>query len=161
MATALGLVTALIMALVGARAWLATETRSVPVMLGHRSKLVGPLVSIQIALSMSMLAGAGLFVRTLHALILVDAGFATDHILLVPIAPATRDAEALNHFYAELRRQVAALPGVESAAVANLGLLTGTTWTFNVRPFDSSPLDSNGSGDPQWRANAHHGWAGV
>ncbi len=117
------------------------------------SKIAAALVSIQVALSLCLLSGAGLFVRTLQSLKSVDAGFDIDHILLVPLAPAKRDTLALSRLYAEIGRRAASLPGVQSVALANLGLLTGTAWTFSVWPVGASPVDSNAAADPSWRAD--------
>ncbi|HEY1984607.1 MAG TPA: ABC transporter permease [Terracidiphilus sp.] len=78
------------------------------------------LVAFQIALSTLLVIGAGLFLRTLAGLSSVEVGFRTDHLLLVPIDPpqgrypAGKDVQ----LHERLERAFAALPGVESVAVA-------------------------------------------
>jgi len=47
-------------------------------------------VGVQIGLSLLLLVGAGLFMRTLHNLKSLDVGFATDHIVTFSIDPISR-----------------------------------------------------------------------
>jgi putative ABC transport system permease protein len=82
----------------------------------RRSAIGGMLIIGQVALSMTLLVGAGLFVRTLSALLGVDAGFDRNGVLLIKtelLATASPEQRiALSHqFLAELRR----VPGVISA----------------------------------------------
>jgi putative ABC transport system permease protein len=75
-------------------------------------------VVVQLALSLLLLVGAGLFVRTLHSLKSVDVGFASDHLLTFGIDPAlagyqpSQDSEVTTR----VLQTLAALPGVRSAA---------------------------------------------
>ena len=88
----------------------------------RRSRWLPVLVSGQIALALLLLAGAGLFLRTLHNLQQVDTGFDTDGILLVALDPrevGTRDVAG----------EVAALPGVTRTAVATHTPLSGSYWS--------------------------------
>ena len=54
----------------------------------HRSFLSRGLVVVQVALSLLLLVGAGLFVRTLINLQRVDPGFNTQNLLLFEVEPA-------------------------------------------------------------------------
>ena len=74
------------------------------------------------ALSLVLLIGAGLFLRTLGNLRALDAGFRSDGVLLVNLEqrPGTLPASVLD----ELRR----LPGVISASVSTHTPLSGWTW---------------------------------
>ncbi len=85
------------------------------------------LVVSQIALSLILLVGALLFARSLNNLATVDAGFRQDGILVTDI-----DFTSLNlsnerrlAFSAELLSEVRAIPGVDSAAIAEIVPLTG------------------------------------
>lgn len=85
------------------------------------------LVSAQVALSLTLLVGAGLYVRTLVNLVTIDPGFAKDNVLLFQLNPASggmRDA-AVTSFYDRVQQALAAIPGVRSAALVNLKLLGG------------------------------------
>jgi predicted permease len=96
---------------------------------GHqRMRLTRSLVVSQIALSLVLLFGAGLFVRTLVNLQTQNIGFARDHLLLFGIAP--REAGYQGARYANLCREiqsrVAVIPGVKSATSSLHLLLSGS-----------------------------------
>jgi predicted permease len=104
------------------------------------------LVVAEIALTVVLLAGAGLLLRSYAAVLAVDPGFETQGRLLVdtPLAPsryptpADRDA-----FYHGVLERVRALPGVESAGYTNFAPLVirgGRSVTFvegRPRPTDA------------------------
>ncbi len=75
------------------------------------------LLAAEVALSLTLLLGAGLFVRSLHELRTVDLGFDAEHVERFRLAvPAGRyDTEAGLRLFDELDRRLAALPGVEAA----------------------------------------------
>ncbi|HLK66059.1 MAG TPA: ABC transporter permease [Bryobacteraceae bacterium] len=85
------------------------------------------LVVGQVAISMLLLIGAGLFIRTLANLRNVDMGFRTGQILLVSLNPGLSryTPERTLAFYDQLLDKVRALPGVGSAALADMPLLGG------------------------------------
>jgi predicted permease len=94
----------------------------------NRRMSVGQLlVSGQVALSLLLLIGAGLFIRTLANLREMDTGFRGDHVLLATLNPGLSryDGERTNAFYADLLQRVSALPGVRSASLADEPLLGG------------------------------------
>jgi predicted permease len=74
------------------------------------------LVVLQVALSLVLLVGAGLFVRSLRNLRAVDDGYHTDQVVTMALDPAQSGykIEQLRSFYAQLSERVAALPGVKS-----------------------------------------------
>jgi predicted permease len=74
------------------------------------------LIIIQVALSLVLLAGGGLFIRTLRNLKTMDAGFVADNVLLVGIGPHRGGQEA--NLAARLLERVVAIPGVRSASVS-------------------------------------------
>jgi predicted permease len=85
------------------------------------------LVILQVALSLLLLVGAGLFVRTLHNLKAQDIGLDRQHVLLVWTAPfqAGRSGPEVAALYQKTQERVSALPGVLSASPSNSGVLTG------------------------------------
>jgi predicted permease len=76
------------------------------------------LVALQVALCTLLVAGAGLFVRSLHRVQSQDLGFSPDRLLLAtldfrdPLPPRERDAAQL-----DVVKRLAALPGVTGATV--------------------------------------------
>jgi predicted permease len=101
-----------------------------------RSRLLSSLVSLQVALSLLLLIGAGLFVRTLQKLQSLDPGFRSEGVLLVDIngqREGYRDA-ALTAFYKELLDRVQQTPGVVSASISSFTPLSGGTWSEAVAP---------------------------
>ena len=85
------------------------------------------LVVVQVGLSLLLLVGAGLFVRTLINLEKVDPGFDPNNLLLFGIDP-TQDGytgQRLANFYGDLTRRIAALPGVRSASASYNTLVGG------------------------------------
>jgi predicted permease len=89
------------------------------------------LVVVQVALSIVILAGAGLLVRTLQNLKNVDPGFDTSNVLTFSLDPTLigyKPAQAGN-FYRELQSSLARIPGVISASYSWNSLLAGGLWT--------------------------------
>ena len=86
------------------------------------------LLPVQVALTLFLLVGAGLFVRTLVNLRTMDPGFRTDHVVVATVNPrlSRYSPERTRTFYAELLNHARALPGVQAAAVADAPLLAGT-----------------------------------
>ena len=73
------------------------------------------LVTAEVALSVMLLAGAGLLMKTLERIRAIDLGFRPDRLLVLRV-PAPR-GEISPSYYSELSARVAALPGVRSAAL--------------------------------------------
>jgi predicted permease len=99
---------------------------------GPRGVLGGPLLAAQVALSLVLLFGAGLFLGTFSRLAHRDLGLDGDGILLVKLdlqRSAARDAERLALF-ARIQEAVAALPGVAHATVSTIGPLSGQGWNL-------------------------------
>lgn len=91
----------------------------------HRLWFDKSLVIGQIALSTILLMGAGLFVHTLLNLNRISLGFETDHILLFHLRlPRARYTDAqMTSFFKQLEEKLAALPGVRSVSVSNIGII--------------------------------------
>jgi predicted permease len=83
------------------------------------------LVVAQIGLSIVLLAGAGLCLRTFANLRQSDAGFDTERLLVFQVSPgfAGYKETELSTFYDRVQRGVAAIPGARSACVLFLPLL--------------------------------------
>jgi predicted permease len=94
---------------------------------GAKSTLRQSLVITQFALSLVLLIGAGLFVRTLQNYARLDPGFDRDHLLTVWLDTSVRQYshEQLLSFYQRVLDRVRVLPGVKSASLAACGLDAG------------------------------------
>lgn len=127
----------------GARTRSAAEmnrgtTEAAPVNTGagrRRPGLGSTLVVLQVALSIVMLTGAGLLLRTLGKLRGVDAGFDTHNVLLLSINPELTgyDKVHVQGLYEDLQQRLSALPGVESVSYSSSALLDGSSWTEDVK----------------------------
>jgi len=116
-----------------------------------RKGLRRSLVVIEFALALTLLAGAGLAIRSFWKLTRVDLGFRQDHLLT--FALRLRDhrfarPEQTAIFYRQLLEKIAALPGVYSAAVSTglplLGTEFGSAFSIAGQP----------TGDPSARPSA-------
>jgi predicted permease len=94
---------------------------------GGRFALGRLLVVSQGALSLALLIGAGLFVRTLWNLEAQDLGIDRQHLLLIWTAPGRtgRQGTELACFCRTVVERISSLPGVLSASASNHGLMEG------------------------------------
>jgi putative ABC transport system permease protein len=86
------------------------------------------LVGAEVALSLVLLVGAGLLIRSFWELRQVDLGYRTEQVLTVDLAlPETTypDDAALAGLHRTLLQQVEAIPGVQAAGVVNIPPLAG------------------------------------
>ena len=92
------------------------------------------LVAAQVTLSLLLLIGAGLFVRSLQNLKDLDPGFSTSNLLEFEINPTLNGykPERSLDFYRQLRDNLNAMPGVESSALAVMPVLAGNEWDNSV-----------------------------
>ncbi len=86
------------------------------------------LVVAQVAISLLLLIGAGLFVRTLVKLETLDIGFDRRNILLFWVHPSESGFQGvrLASFYNQILARVGSLPGVLSATTSNMALVSGS-----------------------------------
>jgi predicted permease len=101
---------------------------------GRRIGLGSCLVVAQVALSVVVLVGAGLLVRTLTNLRKVNPGFDTHNLLLFGINPALAGykVERSLTLYRELQARLTSVPGVISASYSSDTLLSNGLWTSGV-----------------------------
>ena len=109
---------------------------------GPRGRMAMALVSAQVALSLLLLVGAGLFIRTLQNLRTLDRGFRHEQVLLAGIDGSRMGLTpaALKAFNFEALAFAARLPGVTAASLAQVTPLLGGGITqavaINGRPAD-------------------------
>ena len=93
------------------------------------------LVVVQVATSLLLLIGAGLFVRSLGNLKSLDPGFVRERILLVSINPQASGykGQRLRDYYETLMARARAWPEVRAASLANITPLGGSRWNSDIR----------------------------
>jgi predicted permease len=94
---------------------------------GRRFSLRNILVVAQVAMSLVLLLITGLFLRSLQRAAGIDIGFRPQGLLLLSIDPRLNgySPQQISQSLAELRRRVAALPGVNAAVSTDVALLSG------------------------------------
>ncbi len=110
---------------------------------GANTPRLGPrsmLVISQVSLSVLLLVGAGLLVRSLQKLSMVDAGFRQENVLLVSLYPTLSGYEGARELalYANAQERVSAAPGVASATFSRFGMLSGGRWIRVATHFASA-----------------------
>jgi predicted permease len=101
---------------------------------GGHVRMRKALVVSQVALSLLLLIGAGLFVRSLNGLMTLDLGFKREHLLTFGADPTLvgyKDAR-VKQYAMDLLSKVRATPGVEAAGFARLGVLWGGSWGNSI-----------------------------
>jgi predicted permease len=101
---------------------------------GRHFGLGSALIVAQVALSVVVLTGAGLLVRTLANLRNIDPGFDTHNVLLFGINPKLTgySNDRIQTLYRELQTRLASMPGVISASYSSDTLLSAGQWTSGV-----------------------------
>ena len=104
---------------------------------GRGNLLRGLLVIVQVALAFTLLAGAGLLIKSFSRLQDVDVGFNRERLLSMQISlpPAQyKDGTSVSGFYLEAIRRLSALPGVNSVGgISQTPLASGgPQFTFSV-----------------------------
>ncbi len=92
------------------------------------------LVAAQVSLSFLLLFGAGLFVRSLQNLRTADTGVALDNLVTFQLAPALSgyDKPRGTAFFQQLLDSLRSEPGVKSAAIAGVSILSGDEWDSSM-----------------------------
>ena len=92
-----------------------------------RSRLRNSLVVVQVALSLVLLATAGLFLRSLGNASSIDIGFKAEKVLLMSVDPKLHNYsnEKTADFLKQLREKTEALPGVRSVSFMSVVPLSG------------------------------------
>jgi predicted permease len=99
-----------------------------------RTWLGKSLLVLQVAMSLVLLIGAGLFLRTLNNLRNVDIGFNANNLLIFRINPQGNRYELprIAQVYERTRAELSALPGVRSVAFTRMTLLSGGESTTSL-----------------------------
>ena len=89
------------------------------------------LLVVQVAVSLVLLVGAGLFLRTVDNLRQVDVGFNPTRLALFHVSPSLSryDLPRAFRLYADLLERLKAVPGVRSVSISHVALLSGSVNT--------------------------------
>ena len=93
------------------------------------------LATGQLALSLALVAGSGLFLATLHNLYEIDLGFHTENLLMASLDPGLIgfDDDRTRSVYVQLLHDLSALPSVSSASLTNEPLLSSRAHLTNAK----------------------------
>ena len=95
--------------------------------------LRGAMVSIEIALAVTLAIGAGLMLQTLRNLHHVDTGFDAANVMTMHVQPdATRHGRAVSAFYEQVLARVRALPGVTRAGAIQHLPFSNYSWSASL-----------------------------
>jgi putative ABC transport system permease protein len=99
-----------------------------------QSRLGSVLIVAQVALSVMLMAAAGLLLHTLYNLATFNAGFDRDKVLIVTMNgySASRTRDQVAQFYGQLLDRVRELPGVHSASYSSFTPVSGKEVGINV-----------------------------
>jgi predicted permease len=92
------------------------------------------LVIAQVGLSVLLLAGAGLFARSLYNLKNVNPGFDTEHLLAFAVDPSLSgySRERTIQLFHDLQQRIAAIPEVRAVSPSVIPLLSDSEWRSSV-----------------------------
>jgi predicted permease len=101
---------------------------------GGHGKLRNALVVAQVSLSLLLLIGAGLFLRTLNNLSSLGPGFPAERLVGFRIDPSLSGytPERAKVFYQQLTGSLGSIPGVQSVGLAAMRILQGGEWDSSV-----------------------------
>jgi predicted permease len=99
-----------------------------------KSRLGKALLVAQVAMSLLLLIGAGLFVRTLRNLENVDLGFNRENVLLFKVDPTLNGYKGprLVNLYKQILERIEAVPGVRSASLSCYALISNSASIMDI-----------------------------
>ncbi len=113
---------------------LATSLKQSRRTTGAVSRLSKSLIVAQVALSLLLLVGAGVFIRTLNNLQRVNLGFNQENLLVFKLRPEQGGYknERLVLFYQQVFARLESLPGVRAATFGAVALIAHDNWSNGI-----------------------------
>ncbi len=110
-----------------------------------RTGTVKWLVGAQVSVSMLLLVGAGLFLRTLYNLKTENVGYNPDHLLIMNVDPVSAGyrGDDVGRAMKNLLHRVRSVPGVSAATFSENGLFSGTESGDNLKDIDGFTAGSD------------------
>jgi predicted permease len=91
------------------------------------------LLAVQVALSLMLLVGAGLFVRSLRNLAATDLGLARENLVLMSVDPSlSKSVRDRQEFWVQLTQRLAAVPDVRSVSLAGDAVFGNGGWNSTI-----------------------------
>ena len=117
---------------------------------GGNSALRKTLVAAQVTLSLLLLIGAGLFVKSLSNLRTLGPGFPTERLIGFQLDPSLNgySPERAKLFYRELTASLSSLPGVQSVALAAVRILADNEWDNSALVEGYTPARTGDHAEP-------------
>jgi hypothetical protein len=131
-------------------AWQSLKSDLISSIRRSSSRLVSPrsilrdgFVALQLAISVLLLIGTGLFVRSLQSALRIDLGFNAENLAAVTVEYGLRkyDGPRIDALRNEVLERIQAIPGVSSAAWSQVVQLTGNSFTGTIGVQGQSPAD--------------------
>lgn len=123
---------------------------------GRNGRLTTALVGVQVALSVVLLVGSGLFLRSLQKTAAIDVGMEREGALMMAIDPIGQGyaPEKAQRFMLELQQRVEAVPGVQSMGYSELPPLSMAR--SNAEFSDADKADAPGIRGNVIRVGSHY-----
>jgi predicted permease len=108
---------------------------------GGHGPLRSAVVVTQVALSLLLLIGAGLFLRSLKNLSNLGPGFNPERLVGFEMDPSLSgySVDRLKTFYQQLTQDLSTIPGVQSVAVASMRIMENNEWDSGMTAEGYSP----------------------
>ena len=120
----------------------------------RQSRTRSTLVIIQVALSLVLVVGAGLLLKSYRQLQKTDPGYNRENVLsfqITPDATAYGDGENRLGFFDRIKADISALPGVSHIGISSGLPFGGGTTSLNVFSPDSPTIPAEDSIQTSWR----------
>ena len=104
---------------------------------GRRQQVRSVLVVGEVAMTLTLLVGAGLLLQSFRRVLRVDPGFKAQNLLTMQVSVNNPDGQQVANFFEQLQQKVGDLPGVKSVAVSNglpFGVANFPTFIIEGRP---------------------------
>ena len=114
---------------------------------GGRQRLRSLLVVGEVALTLTLLVGAGLLIQSFRRVLQVDPGFETKNLLTMQVSVNNPDGNHVVGFFNQLQENVRRLPGVNSVAISNglpLGVANHPAFFIQGRPLPEKGKEPGG-----------------
>ena len=126
------------------------------------SRFRSSLVTAQIALSMALLVGAGLFAKSLLKVSRIDLGMDTQNVVAFGISPELNgyEPERSMALFNQAEAELAAVPGVTGVTAAMIPVLSGATGgpTSGWRDTNADPTSTATAGSTSWARLSSPPW---
>ncbi|MGO9201874.1 MAG: ADOP family duplicated permease [Limisphaerales bacterium] len=105
-------------------------------------RFLGGVATVQIALTLALLMGAGLLIRTMINLANINPGYSTQNVLTMDVTTPDQDYADRGAFHSEALARIAAIPGIRHVAFGWGVPLTGNSAMSQVRVEGRSATDA-------------------